>query len=338
MKIFITGVAGFIGFHLTKACLKKGYSVLGLDNLNDYYDKNLKLARLIEIKKSSGYENFEFFQADLEDRNQLKNIFKTRNIKKVIHLAAQAGVRYSINNPYPYFQSNLVGFGNILECCRDANIENFIFASSSSVYGLNDNAPFSEEYNVDHPISLYAATKKSNELMAHSYCHLYGIPTIGLRFFTVYGPWGRPDMALYLFTKLILEGREIEVYGGGELKRDFTYIDDVVKSLLLLINKPACPDEKFLNSNPNPGSSKAPYKIFNIGNSQPVTVNSLINYLEKALGIKARKKFLDIQPGDVNLTSSNCKALEDWIEYKPDTPLEEGVRKFVAWYRNYFRL
>ena len=340
MTIFITGTAGFIGFHLAKGLLEKGCSVIGLDNINDYYSQSLKKARLknlTELSLKLGV-NFENKVGNLEDKNTVEQIFEDYNPKKVVNLAAQAGVRYSLVNPEAYIQSNIVGFSNVLECCRKYKTENLIFASSSSVYGLNSEIPFHEKQNVDHPISLYAATKKSNELMAHSYSHLYNIPSTGLRFFTVYGPWGRPDMALFLFTKSVLEGRPINVFNNGDMIRDFTYIDDIITSLILLLDKPAIKDNLFDCKNPNPSSSSAPFRIFNIGNSNPTPLLTYIEAIENVLNKKALKKFMDIQPGDVPITASNCNSLEDWLSFKPNTSISNGVEKFVTWYRDFYNV
>ena len=340
MNILVTGCAGFIGFHLSKTLLENGIPVIGFDNLNEYYDINLKLAR-VDILKKISKEKKVFFQninGDLSDLEELDNTFDIYNPKQVVNLAAQAGVRYSLINPSLYIKSNLVGFGNILECSKKYKVENLIFASSSSVYGSNSKLPFKEDQNVDHPVSLYAASKKSNELMAHAYSHLYDIPTTGLRFFTVYGPWGRPDMALFLFTEAILQNRPIKVFNHGNMIRDFTYIDDVITSITRLLNKPATKDINFDNSNPNPSLSSAPYRIFNIGNSNPVKLNEYIKAIELALKKKAIKKYLDIQPGDVAVTSSDCNALKEWINFSPKTPIQEGVNKFISWYLDYYKI
>ena len=338
MTILITGAAGFIGFHLAKKILESGKTVIGIDNLNEYYDPRLKKARLEELQKVS--QNcgsiFKFYKGDLEDKEFLDNLFEKFKPIKVVNLAAQAGVRYSIENPSAYINSNIVGFANILECCRNHSIEHLVFASSSSVYGGNKNIPFKENQGVDHPISLYAASKRSNELMAHTYSHLYGIPSTGLRFFTVYGPWGRPDMALFLFTNAIINNKPIKVFNNGQMIRDFTYIDDIVESLARLIDKPPKADFSFDKLNPNPSSSWAPYKIFNIGNSAPTKLLDYISAIEEALGIKAKKEYLPIQPGDVDTTSSECKALENWIGFKPNTSVKDGVNKFISWYKTFY--
>ncbi len=340
MKILVTGSAGFIGFHLSKKLLEKGIPVIGFDNLNEYYDINLKLARVNILKKISQEKKvlFQNINGDLSNINDLEKTFDIYKPEKVVNLAAQAGVRYSLIDPNSYIHSNLVGFANILELSKRYKVRNLIFASSSSVYGLNSNIPFYENQNVDHPISLYAATKKSNELMAHAYSHLYKIPITGLRFFTVYGPWGRPDMALFLFTKAILENKPIQVFNNGEMIRDFTFIDDVVESLSLLLEKPAKANSNFDTYNPDPSSSLAPFKIFNIGNSKPVKIDKYIEAIELALNKKAQKEYLDIQPGDVAVTSSNCDSLNKWIGFSPSTSIQEGVNKFIEWYRDFYKV
>ncbi len=350
MSILVTGAAGFIGFYLSTRLLEKGIPVIGFDNLNPYYDKALKKARLEELIKTSSERKtkFLFLEEDLENRVAIENAFLAKDVtgsdikiskpKKVIHLAAQAGVRYSIENPYAYVQANLVGFINIIEACRNNNIEHLLYASSSSVYGGNTNLPFIETQSVDHPVSLYAATKKSNELMAHTYSHLYNLPTTGLRFFTVYGPWGRPDMALFKFTKAILDNKELDVYNYGKMKRDFTYIDDVVESIIRLINKPPKENILFDKNKPNPSKSWAPYQVFNIGNSSPTDLMQYIAAIEKSLDMKANLKMLEIQPGDVPETSSDTSALEEWIDFKPRTSIEDGVNNFVEWYRKFYNI
>ena len=340
MKILVTGAAGFIGFHLSKKLLQKGETVIGFDNLNTYYDQSLKLARLKHLKEFSELNNvvFTFKKYNLEDQEALENIFKENQPDYVVNLAAQAGVRYSIENPKAYIQSNLNGFGNILECCRNHNVQHLVYASSSSVYGGNSNLPFSEKQGVDHPVSLYASTKKANELMAHTYSHLYGIPTTGLRFFTVYGPWGRPDMALFLFTKAIIAGQPIKIFNNGNMIRDFTYIDDIVESVSRVIYKVASPDKKFNTLAPNPSTSFAPYKIFNIGNSTPTPLMDYIYAIEDALDMTAIKEYLPMQDGDVQATSADTKLLEDWIGFKPNTSVEEGVSKFIHWYREFYNV
>ncbi len=337
MTILITGSAGFIGFHLSKRLIDLGESVIGVDNLNNYYDPSLKKARL-DILKNSESKLFTFVKANLEDSTSIENIFAEYKPNKVVNLAAQAGVRYSIENPHAYVQSNLVGFINILECCRRYSIEHLVYASSSSVYGGNTKMPFSETQNVDHPVSLYAATKKSNELMAHSYSHLYNIPSTGLRFFTVYGPWGRPDMALFLFTKAMIEGESINVYNDGRMIRDFTYIDDIIESLVRVLNKPPVKDLTFDFQNPNSSSSWAPHKIFNIGNSNPIELMTFINAIEDSLGFISKKNFLPMQPGDVPATEASTKLLEEWIDFKPNTSVEKGISSFVNWYKEFYKV
>tara|TARA_X000000950_G_C13881304_1_gene646989 strand:+ start:1218 stop:2243 length:1026 start_codon:yes stop_codon:yes gene_type:complete len=340
MKILITGVAGFIGYHLTTKLLGKDNICIGIDNLNSYYDPNLKKARLRNLLKfaEEKNKNFNMIIGDIKDQDKLNEVFENNQPEIVINLAAQAGVRYSIENPSAYIQSNIVGFSNILECCRHYDIKHLVYASSSSVYGGNTNMPFKEQQGVDHPISLYAATKKANELMAHSYSHLYSIPATGLRFFTVYGPWGRPDMALFLFTKAILNRKPIQVFNHGKMKRAFTYIDDIVESMSRIIDKPPRADEKFDTKNPNPGGSWAPHKIFNIGNAKPISLTEYISYIEESLGIKAEKILLPIQPGDVECTSSDCSDLESWINFKPNTPIKQGIDIFTKWYKDFYDL
>jgi UDP-glucuronate 4-epimerase len=330
----ITGAAGFIGMHTCLKLLARGEKVIGLDNINDYYDVNLKKDRLSILKRD---DNFEFVLCDIKNFIEVSRLFKRFQPSKVIHLAAQAGVRYSIMNPHAYIESNINGFTNILECCRHFQVKHLVYASSSSVYGLNSRLPFTENQNVDHPVSLYAATKKSNELMAHTYSHLFDIPTTGLRFFTVYGPWGRPDMALFLFTKAMLAGKTIDVFNHGNMVRDFTYVDDIVEAVIRVADKPASVNLDFDHKNPEPSTSSAPYKVFNIGNNSPVPLLHYINSLEKALGIEANKNFLPIQPGDVPATASDTNKLNSWIGYKPSTSVELGVNKFVEWYLNYYK-
>ena len=336
MSILVTGSAGFIGFHLTKKLLNEGFEVVGLDNLNSYYDVILKNERLKELKKFSKDlpNKFQFFKEDITNKIFLDDLFKKFNFKKVVNLAAQAGVRYSLENPSAYISSNIEGFANILESCRKYNIKHLIYASSSSVYGGNKEMPFSENQNVDYPISLYAATKKSNELMAHTYSHLYKIPTTGLRFFTVYGPWGRPDMALFLFTKSIINNTPIKVFNNGEMTRDFTYIDDIIESLYRVINK--IPNPNIDLDNRSELKSIAPYRIFNIGNSRPIKLMEFISEIENSLGIKAKKEFLEMQPGDVANTFADTTALEKWINYKPNTSVKDGITEFVEWYKKFF--
>ena len=340
MKILITGAAGFIGYHLSKRILKNGHDLIGFDNLNSYYDPTLKESRLKQLKKLSADtgNKFTFIRGDLQNKSHIKNIFKKYIPKKVVNLAAQAGVRYSIENPSAYIDTNIVGFANILEACRENNIEHLVYASSSSVYGGNTNMPFSESESVDHPISIYAASKKSNELMAHSYSHLFKIPSTGLRFFTVYGPWGRPDMALFLFTKSIINNEPIKVFNNGNMIRDFTYIDDIIESLIRIINKPATPNINFNTNNPDPSDSWAPHKIFNIGNSTPTPLIEYIESIEDALGIKAKKLFLPMQQGDLAATESDSSSLEKWINFKPNTPIKEGINKFIKWYKDFYQI
>ena len=329
----MTGVAGFIGMHSAKKLLDEGHEIIGIDNLNDYYDVSLKEDRLQTLKD---YKNFRFLKLDIKDQKDLLNLFKKESPQRVLHLAAQAGVRYSIQNPYVYIDSNIQGFINILEGCRATKTEHLVYASSSSVYGGNEKTPFSEHDNVDHPISLYAATKKANELMAHTYSHLYQIPTTGLRFFTVYGPWGRPDMALFLFTKAILKGEAINIFNHGKMIRDFTYIDDIVESLVRVMDKVATPDASFDAKHPDPATSHAPYRIFNIGNNQPTPLMDYIEAIESALDKKAIKNLMDMQPGDVPLTSADTSELNQWVNFKPNTSIKEGVKRFVDWYKNYY--
>ena len=337
MTTLVTGAAGFIGFHLSKRLIEQGEKVIGFDNLNDYYDPSLKEARL-KILKNLPNQSFIFINEHLEQKKSLEKVFLKYKPNQVINLAAQAGVRYSITNPDAYVQSNLVGFINILECCRHNKIQHLVYASSSSVYGGNTNMPFSETQSVDHPVSLYAASKKANELMAHSYSHLYGLPATGLRFFTVYGPWGRPDMALFLFTKAILEGQPIKVFNEGNMIRDFTYIDDIIESLIRVIKKPPTKNKSFNCKAPNPSSSWAPHKVFNIGNSNPISLMEFIEAIENSLGIKAKKEFLPIQPGDVAATAANTYLLEEWIKFKPNTAINKGVSEFINWYKDFYNI
>ena len=338
MTVLVTGSAGFIGFHLSSRLLERGTAVLGFDNMNPYYDPALKRARLKQLQATAERtgSSFQLIEADLEDRAAVEAAFETHKPQQVVNLAAQAGVRYSIENPAAYIQSNLVGFGHILEGCRHHGIEHLVYASSSSVYGGNTNLPFSEQQGVDHPVSLYAASKKANELMAHTYSHLYGLSATGLRFFTVYGPWGRPDMALFLFTKAILAGEPIQVFNNGQMVRDFTYVDDIIESLVRVLDKPAAPDPTFNPSQPNPASSWAPHRVFNIGNSNPTPLMDYIGAIELALGITATKTFLPMQPGDVPATAADTSALEAWTGFKPNTPVREGVARFVTWYREFY--
>jgi UDP-glucuronate 4-epimerase len=331
--ILVTGAAGFIGFHLCDRLLADGHRVVGLDNLNDYYDPNLKRARLARLE---GRDGFRFVRMDLADRDGIAALFAGERFGRVVNLAAQAGVRYSLVNPYAYVDSNVVGFLNILEGCRRHPVEHLVFASSSSVYGLNARMPFSVHQNVDHPVSLYAATKKANELMAHSYAHLYGIPCTGLRFFTVYGPWGRPDMALFLFARAILAGEPIDVYNHGRMRRDFTYIDDIVEGVVRVLDRPAAAQPGWTGDRPDPGTSPAPYRLYNIGNNNPVELMHLIETLEAALGRTAEKRLLPIQPGDVPATWADVDDLGRDVGFAPTTPVETGVDRFVRWYREYF--
>lgn len=333
-KYLITGTAGFIGFHLAFKLLPDGYDIIGLDNINSYYDIKLKLDRLRILQE---YPNFTFFKASLEDSETMERIFLDNDIDVVIHLAAQAGVRYSLENPRAYIDSNVVGFLNILEACRQNKIRHLIFASSSSVYGANTRVPYSVHDNVDHPLSLYAATKKSNELMAYTYSHLYGLAVIGLRFFTVYGPWGRPDMAPFLFTKAIIDSNPIKVYNYGKMKRDFTYIDDAVEGIYRLINKIPEPDILWTGDALDPGTGKAPYRLYNIGNNTPVGLEEFISVLEDKLGRKAVKEYLPLQPGDVPITFADIDDLKRDTGFKPETSIQEGIEKFVEWYRQYYK-
>ena len=333
MKILVTGVAGFIGMHSAKKLLDEGHDVIGIDNLNDYYDVTLKEDRLQTLKD---YKNFRFLKLDIKDQKGVLDLFKKESPQRVLHLAAQAGVRYSIQNPYVYIDSNIQGFMNILEGCRAIKTEHLVYASSSSVYGGNEKVPFSEHDNVDHPISLYAATKKANELMAHTYSHLYQIPTTGLRFFTVYGPWGRPDMSPMLFTKAILADEPIQVFNHGDMMRDFTYIDDIVASVKETLFKTATPNIHFDARHPDPATSHAPYRIFNIGNNQPIPLMHFIETIEEALGKKAIKKMMGMQAGDVKTTSADTSELNQWVNFKPNTSIKEGVKRFVDWYKNYY--
>lgn len=348
MKILVTGTAGFIGFHLAKRLLERGDQVIGVDNINDYYDVNLKYSRLKEHGitqdrvhygkqvTSKKYPGYKFIKADLTDKLTLKKIFSTHQLDAVCNLAAQAGVRYSLTNPEAYIESNINGFLNVLECCRYAKIKHLLYASSSSVYGLNKRMPFSVNNNVDHPISLYAASKKSNELMAHAYSHLFNMPTTALRFFTVYGPWGRPDMALFIFTKAILEGKPIEIFNNGNMSRDFTYIDDIVEGIVRLIDKPAVSNQHWDALTPDPSSSKAPFSIFNIGRGAPVSLLEFITEIENNVGLIADKRYLPMQDGDVSDTWADVSALEKVLNYKPKVSVKEGVRNFVNWYKSHY--
>ncbi len=365
MKILVTGAAGFIGFHLSRRLLADGHMVTGLDNINDYYDPRLKMDRLAQLgvdteavrehqslaQKSnpqvddvpysglihdSAGGKFRFALLDLADRDGINNLFSEESFDAVVHLAAQAGVRYSLQNPHTYIDSNITGFLNILEACRHNPVSHLVYASSSSVYGANTRMPFTTHHNVDHPVSLYAATKKSNELMAHTYSHLYGVPSTGLRFFTVYGPWGRPDMALFLFAEAMTSGKPIDVYNHGKMERDFTYIDDIVESIVRLVPKPPKGEKEWSGDAPDPSTSFAPYQIFNIGHNQPVALMDFIGELEKNLGITAQKNMMDIQPGDVPRTWADVTDLFDYIGYKPKVNVSQGIAEFVAWYRDYF--
>lgn len=347
-RILITGTAGFIGYHLALRLLDRGDEVVGLDSINDYYDIRVKHGRLLStginpkkinynhIYQSSIYKNYRFVQLQLEDAEGLNQLFKTEKFDSVINLAAQAGVRYSLENPRAYIDSNIVGFVNILEACRHNNVSHLSYASSSSVYGLNETMPFSIHHNVDHPISLYAASKKSNELMAHTYSHLFGLPTTGLRFFTVYGPWGRPDMALFLFTKAILDGKPINIFNNGEMSRDFTYVNDIVEGVVRVNDNPPKGNPSWSGKNPDPGTAKAPYTVYNIGNNSPVKLMDFIGIIEKELGIEADKNFMPLQAGDVAATYADVQDLINNLDYKPQTSLEFGVKQFINWYKDFY--
>jgi len=335
MKYLVTGAAGFIGFHVATRLLAAGNEVVGLDNMSDYYDVQLKIDRLKQLEAEA---QFRFVKCDLADREGISQIFQKNHFDRVIHLAAQAGVRYSIENPHVYIDSNLVGTCHILEGCRAIEVPHLVYASSSSVYGANTKMPFSTHHNVDHPVSLYAATKKANELMAHTYSHLYRIPTTGLRFFTVYGPWGRPDMALFLFTKAILSGKTIDVYNFGKMRRDFTYIDDIVEGVLRVTENIPAPNPEWTGDAPDPATSAAPYKVYNIGNNNPVELLHMIEALESTLGKKAKRHLMPIQPGDVPATYADVDDLINDVAFKPNTSIEEGIEKFVAWYRAYYKI
>ncbi|HBY0419124.1 NAD-dependent epimerase [Klebsiella sp. 2019SCSN059] len=332
MKFLVTGAAGFIGFHVSKRLLEAGHEVVGIDNMNDYYDVSLKQSRLALLQSPL----FTFYKTDLADREGMAQIFATEKFERVIHLAAQAGVRYSLENPHAYADANLIGYLNILEGCRHNKVQHLLYASSSSVYGLNRKMPFSTDDSVDHPVSLYAATKKANELMAHTYSHLYGIPTTGLRFFTVYGPWGRPDMALFKFTKAMLEGKSIDVYNYGKMKRDFTYIDDIVEAIIRVQDVIPQPDAEWTVENGSPATSSAPYRVYNIGNSSPVELMEYITALEEAMGMEAEKNMMPMQPGDVLETSADTRPLYDLVGFKPQTSVKHGVKNFVEWYKGYY--
>lgn len=334
-KLLVTGAAGFIGFHLSQVLLNRGDAITGIDNLNEYYDVNLKRARLSQLES---HKNFRFVKAGIENREMMEHIFKEGEFDVVVNLAAQPGVRYSLKNPYSYIDSNIVGFTNILEGCRHNQVKHLVFASSSSVYGTNAKIPFSVDDNVDHPVSLYAASKKANEMMAHTYAHLYGIPCTGLRFFTVYGPWGRPDMAYFSFTKAIIAGKPIDVFNHGDMKRDFTYIDDIVEGIVRVMDKIPQPNPDWDRAHPDPGSSYAPYKLYNIGNNNPVQLMRFIEVLESNLGKKAEKNMLPMQPGDVPLTYADVDELIKDVGFKPTTSIEEGLQKFVEWHRSYYNV
>lgn len=335
MKILVTGAAGFIGMTTTLKLLERGDTVVGLDNLNDYYDVSLKQSRLDRLTPQP---NFRFVKGDVADREGIETLFATEKFDRVIHLAAQAGVRYSLQNPHAYIDSNIVGFMNILEGCRHNLVGHLVYASSSSVYGGNTRMPFSEHDSVDHPVSMYAATKKANELMAHTYSHLFGVPTTGLRFFTVYGPWGRPDMALFLFTKAILEGRAIDVFNEGNMQRDFTYVDDIVEGVIRVLDRPATANAAYDPLVADPATSNVPYRVFNIGNNNPVPLLDFIGCIEEALGRTAEKNLLPLQDGDVPATYANTDALRYWVGFVPATPVETGIAKFVQWYREYYKV
>lgn len=336
MKILVTGAAGFIGFHLSKRLLDEGYEVVGLDNMNDYYDVNLKNARLDILME---YDKFVFERVNLEDKQMMERVFKQYDFYKVVNLAAQAGVRYSLENPHAYINSNIVGFLNVLEGCRHNKIKHLIYASSSSVYGANSVIPFSVHHNVDHPLSLYAASKKSNELMAHTYSSLYKLPTTGLRFFSVYGPWGRPDMALFLFTDKIVKGEEIQIFNNGDMQRDFTYVDDIVENLYRLVKLPPPEaDESWLSEGPDPGTSFCPYKIYNIGNSSPVELMKFVDLIEEKLAITAKKKMMPMQKGDVKINFADVADLTEFTGYKPDTDIEYGITQFINWYKKFYKI
>ncbi|TAL17283.1 NAD-dependent epimerase [bacterium] len=332
-KILVTGAAGFIGSHLSERLLARGDEIVGLDNLNDYYDVTLKEARLARLLPK---ENFRFVKMELSDREGMEKLFAEERFERVVNLAAQAGVRYSLKKPHAYVEANLAGFVNVLEGCRHSKVEHLVYASSSSVYGANTKMPFSIHHNVDHPVSLYAVSKKANELMAHSYSHLYRLPTTGLRFFTVYGPWGRPDMAMFIFARKILASEEIDVYNHGLMRRDFTYVDDIVEGVMRTLDRVAAPNPQWSGDNPDPGTSLAPYRLYNIGNNNPVELLYLIEVIEKAIGKKAKKKLLPLQPGDVPATYADVDDLMADVGFRPATPIEEGVRRFIEWYRSFY--
>ena len=350
MKILITGSAGFIGYHLVKKLIDEGFDIVGLDNINDYYDINVKFGRLKEtginandieynnLIKSDKYSNYSFIKLNLEDKDKILELFKKEKFDYVCNLAAQAGVRYSITNPDAYIDANIIGFMNILEASRHNKIKHLVYASSSSVYGMNENYPFSIHDNVDHPVSLYAASKKSNELMAHAYSHLYNIPTTGLRFFTVYGPWGRPDMALFLFTKAIIEGKEINVFNHGKMRRDFTYINDIIEGIYRVLKKPAAPNEQWSGKEPDPGTSPSPYKIYNIGSDRPVLLMDFIETIERYIGKKAIKNMLPLQPGDVPASHADVQDLIKDLNYSPSASIDTGIKKFIDWYIEFYKI
>jgi UDP-glucuronate 4-epimerase len=334
-KVLVTGAAGFIGYHLSNRLLENGIRVIGIDNMNSYYDIRLKQARVDRLIR---YKKFNLYKADLSDEDQINAIFRENDIDIVVNLAAQAGVRYSLENPHAYVNSNLVGFTNILECCRHHKVKHLVFASSSSVYGANTKMPFSIHDNIDHPVSLYAATKKANELMAHAYSHLFDLPCTGLRFFTVYGPWGRPDMALFLFTRAILEDRPIKVFNHGKMRRDFTYIDDIVEGILRVMHRQPEPNPDWSGKHPDPGTSYARYRIYNIGNNNPVELSVFIEEIESALGKTAKKELMDLQPGDVPATYADVHDLTNDVGFKPSTPLRVGIQNFITWYKSYYKI
>lgn len=350
MKILVTGTAGFIGFHLAEKLISLGHTVMGLDSVNDYYDVNLKYARLRKhgiaqnqvsynnIVNSTIYPNYSFIQLKLEDKAGIEQLFATLQFDAVVNLAAQAGVRYSLTNPHVYVESNISGFTNILEGCRHSEVKHLVYASSSSVYGLNEGVPFSTSQNVDHPISLYAASKKCNELMAHVYSHLFNVPTTGLRFFTVYGPWGRPDMALFIFTKAILEAKPIQVFNNGNMVRDFTYVDDIVEGVVRVIDNPPAPIPNWNPVEPEPSNSSAPYQVYNIGNNSPVKLVDFITAIEEELGMKANKEFLPLQPGDVPATYADVNDLVTNLNYKPNSTIKNGIKAFIKWYKEYYSI
>lgn len=334
MKVLVTGAAGFIGFHVCSRLLERGDEVVGVDNLNSYYEVSLKQARLQQLAR---FSRFRFIKADIAERTAMADLFESERFDRVVHLAAQAGVRYSLENPHAYADSNLVGFLNVLEGCRHSAVEHLVYASSSSVYGSNETMPFSVHDNVDHPVSLYAATKKANELMAHSYSHLYQLPVTGLRFFTVYGPWGRPDMSPFLFVRAILEGTPLKVFNHGRHRRDFTYIDDIVEGVVRVLDRPAAPNADWSGLQPDPATARAPYRVYNIGNSEPVELLAYIELIEKALGKTTEKILLPLQPGDVEHTYADVSDLERDVGYRPQMAIAEGIERFVAWYRDFYR-